>query len=262
MTSLHGRLGGSGVTAELGLSGKTVVITGAARGIGAEYALAFSAAGANVVSVDLSGLGGRGEDEENWLDVVGDVTSDVDWARIVECSVARFGRLDVLVNNAAVYAEIGDKRPLTEITIEEWDYVLTVNSRGTWQGIKAVTPIMVGAGDGAIVNVSSVVTRTGAPGFLHYVASKAAVEGITKSAARELGSRGVRVNAVAPGLVDNKSTRILNAGRYIAAAAESRSLARPMVEGDLIGTVLWLASPMARFVTGQTVIVDGGQVFA
>ncbi|MTD58911.1 SDR family NAD(P)-dependent oxidoreductase [Amycolatopsis pithecellobii] len=238
------------------LPGSTVVVTGAAQGIGAEYVRAFRVAGANVVAVDLPGA--------LWDDgtgVAGDVTSEADWARIVEHSLSRFGRLDVLVNNAAVYAEIAGKRPLTDITIEEWDHVLAVNARGTWQGIKAVAPVMTEAGGGAIVNISSVVARTGAPGFLHYVASKAAVEGITKAAARELGPRGIRVNAVAPGLVDNESTRVLNSPGYLTSAAQSRSLARPMTPGDLVGTVTWLASPVARFVTGQTVIVDGGQVF-
>jgi NAD(P)-dependent dehydrogenase (short-subunit alcohol dehydrogenase family) len=221
-------------------NGKTVLVTGAGGGIGAEYVRTFTAHGANVVALDLPKF---------------DVTSDEDWQRVAR----ETGRVDVLVNNAAVYGDLGRKRPLTELTVEEWDRVLTVNVRGTWQGIKAVVPVLTEGG--SIVNVSSVVSRLGAPGFAHYVASKSAIEGLTRAAARELGPLGIRVNAIAPGLVSTDATRTLNTSEYIAAAAQSRSLRREMTPNDLVDAVLWLASPASAFVTGQTVIVDGGQVF-
>jgi NAD(P)-dependent dehydrogenase (short-subunit alcohol dehydrogenase family) len=176
--------------------------------------------------------------------------------------MSEFGSVDALVNNAAIYKALGGKRPLTELTNDDWDLVLRVNVRGTWQGIKAVTEPMAASGGGRIVNVSSVVARTGAIGFAHYVASKAAVDGLTRAAARELGPRGITVNAVAPGLVTDEATRALNTDDYIAGAAKGRSIPREMTPDDLVGAVLWLASPAAGFVSGQTIIVDGGQVFA
>lgn len=220
--------------------GKTVLVTGAGGGIGAEYVSAFTAHGAAVVALDLPEF---------------DVTSERDW----QLAVTKAGPVDVLVNNAAVYGDIGHKRPLTELTVSDWDRVLTVNVRGTWQGIKAVVPALTEGG--SIVNISSVVGRIGAPGFAHYVASKSAIEGLTRAAARELGPLGIRVNAVAPGLVSTDATRGLNTPDYIAAAARGRSLRREMTPHDLVGAVLWLASPASAFVTGQTLIVDGGQVF-
>jgi NAD(P)-dependent dehydrogenase (short-subunit alcohol dehydrogenase family) len=220
--------------------GKTVLVTGARGGIGAGYVRAFTTHGATVVALDLPEF---------------DVTSEQDWQRVV----AAAGRVDVLVNNAAVYGDIGRKRPLTELTVRDWDRVLTVNVRGTWQGIKAVVSAL--ADGGSIVNVSSVAGRIGAPGFAHYVASKSAVEGLTRAAARELGPFGIRVNAVAPGLVSTDATRTLNTAEYIAQAARGRSLQREMTPHDLVGAVMWLASSASAFVTGQTLIVDGGDVF-
>lgn len=134
--------------------------------------------------------------------------------------------------------------------------------RGTWQGVRAVAPVMRDAGGGRIVNISSTVARMGAPGFAHYVASKAAVDGLTRAAARELGADGITVNGVAPGLVSDEATRTLNSDGYIAAAAGGRALGREMVPDDLVGAVLFLASDAGGFVTGQTLVVDGGGVFA
>ncbi|WP_431727211.1 SDR family NAD(P)-dependent oxidoreductase [Verrucosispora sp. TAA-831] len=255
----------------VGLAGRTVVVTGAGASIGDAYVRAFVSAGANVVAVDLlrtarSALGtaravtrtGPGRA----VFAPADVTSTSDWKLVVERTIAEFGRLDVLVNNAAVYRSLSGKRPLGELGVEEWDDVFAVNVRGTWLGIRAVTPSMADCGGGSIVNVSSVVSRTGAVGFAHYVASKAAVEGLTRAAARELGVHHIRVNAVAPGLVANDASRTLNTDEYLGAAARARALSRPMHAEDLIGPLLWLASPASAFVTGQTVVVDGGQVFA
>lgn len=250
---------------DVGVNGCTVIVTGACSGIGVEYVRAFAAAGANVIGMDLADAV-RTSDvatqdvKRNPIFVSGDVTSDAAWATVVDRAMAEYGRLDVLVNNAAIYREIETKRPLTELGVDEWDRVLTVNVRGTWQGIKAVAPVMADGGGGRIVNVSSVVAWTSPPGFAHYVASKAAVNGLTRAAARELGPAGIRVNAVAPGLVDNEASRALNNDEYLDAAAGARALARPMVPVDIVGAVLWLASENAGFVTGQTIVVDGGQV--
>lgn len=253
-----------------GLAGSSVIVTGAAGEIGAAYVRAFARAGANVTAMDLpttmDGAGGRlqrvgDRDSGRVVLVAGDVTSDSDWETVVRRSLAEFGGVDALVNNAAVYRALARKRPLTELTVDDWDRVLAVNVRGTWQGIRAAAPALVASGRGRVVNISSVVGRTGAAGFAHYVASKAAVEGLTRAAARELGPDRVCVNAVAPGLVDNESTRELNTADYLAGSVRGRCLARPMAASDLVGAVLWLSSPAAGFVTGQTIVVDGGQVF-
>lgn len=254
-----------------GPAGRTVIVTGAAGEIGGGYVRAFTATGANVVAVDLlhAARAAMANTREATRSGPGravfapaDVTSESDWRLVVERTVAEFGSLDVLINNAAVYRDLGRKRPLTDIVVEEWDHVFAVNVRGTWLGIRAVAPVMADAGGGAIVNVSSVVGRVGAIGFAHYVASKSAVEGLTRAAARELGGRDIRVNAIAPGLVDNAASRTLNPPSYLSGAAQARAVPRPMGADDLVGPVLWLASPASSFVTGQTVIVDGGQVFS
>jgi NAD(P)-dependent dehydrogenase (short-subunit alcohol dehydrogenase family) len=244
--------------------GKTVVVTGATGGIGERYVHAFAAAGANVVAADVPAAAEAGAElveKAGCVFVAADVTSDDDWAALVSRAHDVFGRLDALVNNAAIYQGLGAKRPLTELACDDWDTVLRVNVRGTWQGIRAVVPAMRAVGGGRIVNISSSTARMGVPGFAHYVASKAAVEGLTRAAARELGPDGITVNAVAPGLVSDEATRTLNSDDYIAAAAGGRALGREMVPDDLVGAVLFLASDAGGFMTGQTLVVDGGVVF-
>lgn len=250
-----------------GMVGKTVVITGGATGIGAAYAAAFATAGVNVIIADLPATATAATALTTEIGrtaraaavfVAADVTSESDLARVVKVARDAFGSLDMLVNNAAIYGGLGAKRGLVSLSIEEWDTVLRVNARGTWQAIKAAAPLMRAQGSGRIVNISSVVARTGVPGFAHYVAAKAAVEGLTRAAARELGEHGITVNAVAPGLVDGDATRGLNPDSYLDDVARGRALAAPLHAGDLVGTVLWLCSPASGRVTGQTIVVDGG----
>jgi NAD(P)-dependent dehydrogenase (short-subunit alcohol dehydrogenase family) len=248
----------------------TVVVTGATGGIGECYVRAFTAAAANVVATDVPTAAEAGvalvekagaEGPGRAVFVAGDITSDADWARLVDRAVAEFDGVDALVNNAAVYQGLVAKRPLTELSTDDWDTVLRVNVRGTWQGIRAVAPVMQARGGGSIVNISSAVARSGALGFAHYVASKAAVEGLSRAAAHELGPARITVNAVAPGLVDDEASRALNGDDYIRNASRSRPLRRDMVPEDLIGAVQFLVSPAGAFVTGQTLVVDGGGMF-
>lgn len=237
-------------------SGRVVVVTGGATGIGAEIAADFIAARAHVVIADIA---------EPAPDVATatfhqvDITSDGDLAAMVSATVSQHGRIDALINCAAMYRALGGKTALEDLATDDWDRVLRVNARGTWQAIKAVLPAMKHGGH--IVNISSTTARNGSPGFVHYVASKAAVEGLTRAAARELGSRGITVNAIAPGLVDDEATNVLNDPAYVAAAANRRAIPRPMYPADLVRAVRFLSGGGAGFITGQVLIVDGGGVF-
>jgi NAD(P)-dependent dehydrogenase (short-subunit alcohol dehydrogenase family) len=251
--------------------GRTVLLTGVAGDIGRTYLHEFVRAGAQVVATDLENTADTAESavaEANALGtgravfVPADITAADDIANAVRTATDTFGRLDALVNNAAIYHGLGPKRPLTELTEQDWERVLRVNVVGTWQAIRAAAPVLAEGGGGRIVNVASVVTRNGAAGFAHYVASKAAVEGLTRSAARELGVAGTTVNAVSPGLVDDTGSRAVNTDEYMERVAATRSIQRAMLPDDLVSAVMWLAGPDSGFVSGQTVIVDGGGVFA
>jgi len=253
------------------LQERTVLLTGVTGDIGSAYLHALTAAGANVVATDLPAVQDAGESLTEDASAAGpgqavfvgcDITDADAVQRSVDTALERFGALHSVINNAAMYKTLGGKRPLTELTGDDWDLVLRVNVRGTWQVIKASAPSLAASGDGRIVNISSVVARNGAPGFAHYVASKAAVEGLTRAAARELGADGTTVNAVSPGLVDDAATRAINTDDYLATASRARALPRAMTPHDLVGAVLWLAGPDSGFVTGQVLIVDGGGVFA
>jgi NAD(P)-dependent dehydrogenase (short-subunit alcohol dehydrogenase family) len=252
------------------LENQTVLLTGAAGDIGAAYLAALTAAGANVIATDLPGLAEEGfrltakateQGPGTAVFAACDITFDDDVNAAVTLATSKFGGLDAVINNAAIYKTLGQKRPLTELTSQDWDTVLRVNVRGTWQVIRAAVPALRARGGGHIVNIASVVARNGAPGFAHYVASKAAVEGLTRAAARELGQHGITVNAISPGLVDDQASRTINDPDYLAAMSRTRCLPRDMSPDDLVGAVLWLISPASGFVTGQTLVVDGGGVF-
>jgi NAD(P)-dependent dehydrogenase (short-subunit alcohol dehydrogenase family) len=252
------------------LTDRVLLLTGVTGDIRATYLAEFVGAGARVVATDLPGLEDAGQELATRATQRGpgeavfvgcDITDEGDVRSAVERATKEYGALHSVVNNAAVYRTLGGKKTLTELTAEEWELVLRVNVIGTWQVIKAAAPHLATSGDGRIVNISSVVARNGAPGFAHYVASKAAVEGLTRSAARELGPQGITANAVAPGLVDDAATRQLNSDDYLVTAAGARAVPRAMVPQDLVGAVMWLSGPDSGFVTGQTLVVDGGGVF-
>jgi NAD(P)-dependent dehydrogenase (short-subunit alcohol dehydrogenase family) len=253
------------------LSGRRVVVTGAAGGIGGDFVRAFAALGDDVIASDVHRATAAGEQLAAEVTAAGsgrvtfvpaDITSDDDLAALVAHAVETSGGIDVLVNNAGIFMDLGGKRPMAEVTNEQWDRVMTVNARGTWQAIKAVVPEMRRRGGGRIVNISSGTAHNGVAGFVHYVASKAAVEGLTKAAARELGPDDITVNAIAPGLVATEAAVSMNSAEYLQRAAEARFIVRGMKPRDLVSAVLWLSAPETGFVTGQTVVVDGGQLLA
>ncbi len=173
-------------------------------------------------------------------------------------AVKSFGRIDILVNNAAIFINI-ERRPFYQITAEEWDRISAVNIKGPFLCAKAVFPQMKEQRSGKIINISSSTAYWGTPNFLHYVASKAALIGMTRSLAREVGEYGICVNAIAPGLVEHEGQNAPKALTELQLKARSiKRLERPE---DLLGTVVFLASSDSDFMTGQTIVVDGGSVF-
>ncbi|MBI2998776.1 MAG: 3-oxoacyl-ACP reductase FabG [Deltaproteobacteria bacterium] len=243
------------------LKDKVAIVTGAARHIGAQYAKRLAAEGAGVVIADV--LDGEqvvreitsGGGKAMALKI--DVSKEEDALRMAEKAVGEFGRIDVLVNNAALFLGLR-RRPFYEISAEEWDRVSAVNIKGPFLCAKAVFPQMKKQRSGKIINISSTTALQGTPLFVHYVASKAAVIGITRALAREMGEYGICVNAVAPGLIHHEG---MNAPKeFTEFQLQARSLKRLEVPEDLIGAIIYLASSDSDFVTGQTIVVDGGNV--
>ena len=243
------------------LDDKVAIVTGGARNIGAVYAGALAAEGARVVVADvLDGSAAAKDIREAGGEAVAvetDVSREDDTLRMAQAAVDAFGRVDILVNNAAIYLSI-NRRPFYEISAEEWDRVTSVNIKGAFLCAKAVLPHMRDQGGGRIINISSNTVMAGTPNFLHYVASKAALIGMTRSMARELGAFGINVNAIAPGLVEHEGQTV--PPEISASRVDARSIKRQQVPQDLTGAVLYLASPDSDFVTGQTLVVDGGNI--
>ena len=231
-----------------------VVVTGSASGLGRTYCRALSDAGWTVVGADLR------ETDNVALSVVTDVSDRRQTERLAEEALERFGRIDALVNNAAYYTPIV-KRPFEEIDDEEWSKVFDVNVRGAWLCARAVAPAMRSRRYGKIVNVSSMTVPTAPPGFAHYVASKAAIVGLTRALARELGEDGISVNTLTPDYIafdrdyDNRQLEMADA------LAAQRIFARTQAPEDMIGALLFLLGPGSDFVTGQNIWVNGGRAF-
>ena len=247
------------------LDGKAAIVTGAAQGIGAVYAQALAAEGASVcvsdvldaapVAEEIGAAGG------NAIANTADVGDPDACAAMVAETVAAFGSADILVTNAAVFATL-ERRSFLEIGAEEWDQVMAVNTRGVFNCIKAATPVMKEKGYGKIINISSSTIYSGVPLMLHYVASKGAVDAMTRALARELGDSGIRINTIAPGFTmsDRIEAQRDRLEFYVNLSLKGRSVKREQVPDDLIGTLIYLASPDSDFVTGQAIVVDGGMV--
>jgi NAD(P)-dependent dehydrogenase (short-subunit alcohol dehydrogenase family) len=247
------------------LKGKVAIVTGAAQGIGATYAAALGAEGARVCVSDVldteksvAAVKSAGGDA---FGITCDVTDAASVKAMADATAARWDRIDVLVNNAGLFGNLSMK-PLTEISSEEFDKVLSVNVRGSFECAKAVVPHMRKQGYGKILNVASGTVFKGAPMLLHYVTSKGAVVAMTRSLARELGDSGIRVNAIAPGLVmtDNVLANPSWKGAVVENNVASRCIKREARSEDMIGTLVFLCSPDSDFITGQTIVVDGGSV--
>ena len=243
---------------------RVVIITGAAQGIGREFARQFAAAGAisiiadqnfanaQKVQAEIERSGGQGVAIE--VDIGNRALLDAMVANVV----SRFGRIDVLINNAAIFASL-QKRPFDEIPLDEWNKVLHVNITGTFLSICAVLPTMKQAKWGRIVTISSNSVRKGVMNYLHYVTSKSAIIGMTNAMARELGPHGITVNCIRPGAVATEVERAVNTTteRRIAQMKE-QCIPRGMVPSDLVGLAMFLSTPASGFITGQTIACDGG----
>ena len=249
------------------LAGKVVVVTGAARGLGREYARHLARQGALVTAADIRDVdetvaeitadGGRA------LAVPVDVGDEASTAAMAAATVDAFGRIDGLVNNAALYGGLSGGR-FDQLPESDWQKVMDINVAGVWRCCKAVVGPMRESGRGSIVNIASLAAVYGLPFALHYATSKAAVIGMTRALARELGRDWIRVNAVAPSAVMTEGTAEffgdkLDKAKDVIAAGQS--LQRNLETGDLSGTIAYLLSDASEFVTGQTLMVDGGTVF-
>jgi NAD(P)-dependent dehydrogenase (short-subunit alcohol dehydrogenase family) len=246
------------------LDGKVAIVTGAASGIGPAYAMALAAEGAKVSIADLEpaeevvrairNAGGEA------MAQICDVADPAAVAKLVRSTEEAFGGIHILVNNAAIYARFVAVR-LDEIANEDWDRAFAINVRGPFQCVKAALPIMRRQGYGKIINIASGTIFKGVPMMLHYVSTKGAILAMTRSMANELGKDGIRVNAIAPGLTSTDFLKSRNdIPGVLQGMAKTRAIAREEEPRDLVGACVFFASPESDFITGQCLVVDGGQV--
>jgi NAD(P)-dependent dehydrogenase (short-subunit alcohol dehydrogenase family) len=250
------------------LSGRTAIVTGGAKGIGRHYSRALAAEGARVMIADIAD--GEAVAQEiaaahganSVTSIIADVSDESSVERLVAATMERFGKIDVLVNNAALFAPLQETK-CTEIDADLWDKVMAVNLRGPFLMVKHVAPHMTAQGYGKIINIGSGTAFRGIPWMLHYVTSKGGIMAFTRALARELGEHGIRVNTLAPGFTLSDTVVSENPGHVETArdrAVQARSLRRDEHPQDLLGALVFLASADSDFITGQTLAVDGGNV--
>jgi len=260
-----------------GLTEKVVIVTGGAHGIGKAYCLAFTKAGAQVVIADIDKLGaesaaseiskansGDGEMKSllSPLALYVDVSNETATKEMAARAVDRFGRIDVLINNAAVFSVVPMNRGRIEtIDPDEWDRLMAVNLRGLFFCCRAVLPTMRRQKSGKIINIASGTVFAGAPGRIHYVTSKAATIGFTRTLAREVGDDNISVNCLAPGNTLSEENPTEQMIKFRESSVGLRSIKRIQLPQDVVGAMLFLASPLSDFITGQTINVDGGISF-
>jgi 3-oxoacyl-[acyl-carrier protein] reductase len=246
------------------MKGEVVIVTGGARGLGRAYALGLAREGYAVAIADLrevddvvaeiEGAGGTA------LAVHVDVSDRASTEAMARATLDRYGRIDVLINNAGYFTQI-HKKPFEELTDEEWDRAFAVNVRGTWLCCRAVAPAMKAQRYGKIVNTSSMTVPSGIPGFLHYLASKSAIVGLTRGLARELGEHNIAVNTISPDYIPHDEEYASRQPEMSAFIAQQRCFKREQVPEDMVGTILYLAGHGSDFVTGQNFYVNGGRLF-
>lgn len=240
------------------MKGRVAIITGAGQGLGRAFAHGFAAQGAVPVIAEINEDKGRAvAAETGGLYVRTDVSDPASVDAMARAVLDAYARIDVLVNNAAIFSTL-EMRPFEEIPLDEWERVLHVNLTGPFLCARAVAPTMRKAGWGRIINIASAAVSLGRPNYLHYIASKAGLAGMTNSLARELGPHGITVNAILPGATFTEIPRKTVTPEQKKAIVGMQCIPRPEVPEDLVGVVLFLASPASGFVTGQALTVDGG----
>jgi 3-oxoacyl-[acyl-carrier protein] reductase len=246
------------------LQDQSVIVTGAAQGLGRAFARAVAAAGAKIavadnqaeaattVAEEIAGTGGRA------VAVAFDQSDRRSIAAMVDEAESRLGPISVLVNNAGLFSSLR-RRPAAEIDPDEWDEVLRVNLTGPFLCARQVIPGMIDRGYGKIVNIVSASVFLAPNQLAHYVAAKSGLVGLTRALAREYGAAGICVNALSPGATDTGAA--VSTAEYLERAASRRSIPRVEVPEDLTGALLFLCSSHSDFMTGQHLVVDGGSVF-
>lgn len=246
----------------MSLAGKAALVTGASRGIGREIALELARQGANV-AVNFSGSEAKANEVVDEIKALGqeafaikcNVSKTEEVSEMVKAVIEQFGRLDILVNNAGITRD----NLLMRMKEEEWDDVLNINLKGVFLVTKAVTRQMMKQRVGRIINISSVVGESGNPGQANYVAAKAGVIGLTKTTAKELASRNITVNAIAPGFITTDMTDKLPED-VKAEMLKQIPLARLGEPKDIAKAAAFLASDDSAYITGQTLHINGGMV--
>jgi NAD(P)-dependent dehydrogenase (short-subunit alcohol dehydrogenase family) len=244
------------------LDGKVAVVTGAAQGIGRAIAEGLAAEGARIVVVDLAGAEEAAASFDDGVGVTADVANEADVQRLADETVERCGSIDILVNNAGLYASL-EMRSFEQIPLDEWRRVMDINVASMFLMCRAVVPVMRASGGGKIVNISSGTPFRGVPFLLHYVTSKGAIVAFTRALAKEVGKDNVLVNCVAPGFTMSAGVEahpeVVEKLREVSVSA--RTLQRDQTPEDVVGAVVYLSGPGSAFVTGQTIVIDGGQTF-
>jgi len=248
------------------LENKVAIITGAAKGLGKAIALRFAKEGAKVVAVtdrDMEGLA----DTQKEIETIGgavttlkvDVSSQADTRKMAEETISAYGTIDILVNNAAIFYGL-QRQSFLDISLEEWDRLMGVNVKGMWLCAKATVPHMKAKESGRVINIGSSVAFMSHFGFTHYLTSKAAIIGLTRSMAGELGEFGITVNNLCPGTIMTEARRVYTTDEAAMEKAQVQLIKRPPVSEDITGMVVYLASDESSMMTGQTVVIDGGVV--
>ena len=248
------------------IQGRVAIVTGAAGGLGRAFCLALAQKGAHVVVADLDYAGAEqtvevlNESGNDGIAIAVDVSDETATLQMAAQAVERWGRIDILVNNAAIYAGL-ERKPFDAISIEEWDQVMAVNLKGPWLCTRAVFPLMKIQGKGKIINITSIVGHTGNPGQSNYSASKAGIIGFSKSLAIEYAKKNININCISPGFIETEMTNKINEDykKVLIAKIPSGRLGNVV---DISNSVAFLASEMSDYITGETLHVNGGMYMA